>query len=90
MVSIRFSLKLKGSEKIFPQETMAESKNRFAPELNELLENTTPGSIKKGVFNEMIIPLALVGYEMIIANSALCTSLAIYHLISNTCLWNDY
>ena len=35
-----------------------------------------------GVFNKTIIPLMLVGYEMIIANSALCTSLAIYHLIS--------
>ena len=44
---------------------MAESINRFAPELIELLENAMPGSIKKGVFNEMIIPLALVGYEMI-------------------------
>ena len=33
--------------------------------------------------NKTIIPLALVGYEMIIANSALCASLAIYHLISN-------
>ena len=29
-----------------------------------------------GVFNKTIIPLALVGYEMIIANSALRTSLA--------------
>ena len=36
-----------------------------------------------GVFNKTIIPLALVGYEIIIANSALCASLAIYHLISN-------
>ena len=36
-----------------------------------------------GVFNKTIIPLTLVGYEMIIANSALCASLAIYHLISN-------
>ena len=35
------------------------------------------------VFNETIILLALVGYEMIIANSALHASLAIYHLISN-------
>ena len=35
------------------------------------------------VFNKTIVPLALVGYEMIIANSALCASLAIYHLISN-------
>ena len=33
--------------------------------------------------NKTIIPLALVGYEMIIANSALRASLAIYHLISN-------
>ena len=40
--------------KIFPQETMAVGKNRFAPQLNEkevieLLENAnlSPGSIKK-------------------------------------------
>ena len=31
-----------------------------------------------GVFNKTIILLALVGYEMIIANSALLASLAIY------------
>ena len=36
-----------------------------------------------GVFNKTIILLALVGCEMIIANSALRASLAIYHLISN-------
>ena len=42
-----------------------------------------------GVFNKTIIPLALVGYEMIKANSALRTSLAIYHLISNACSWNN-
>ena len=36
-----------------------------------------------GVFYKTIILLALVGYEMIIANSALRASLAIYHLISN-------
>ena len=35
-----------------------------------------------GVFNKAIIPLALVGYEMIITNSALLASLAFYHLIS--------
>ena len=35
------------------------------------------------VFNKTIIPLTLVGCEMIIANSALRASLAIYHLISN-------
>ena len=33
-----------------------------------------------GVFNKTIIPLALVGYEIIIANSALRASLAIYHV----------
>ena len=47
-----------------------------------------------GVFNKTIIPLALVGYEMIIENSTLRASLAIYHLISNArsrnnC-YNDY
>ena len=42
-----------------------------------------------GVFHKTIIPLALVGYEMIIANSTLCASLAIYHLISNARLWNN-
>ena len=52
MVSVRVSLNLKRSSKIFPQETMAAGENRFAPELSEkevieLLENTTTGSIKK-------------------------------------------
>ena len=42
-----------------------------------------------GVLNQIIIPLVLVGYEMIIANSALCVSLAIYHLISDARLWNN-
>ena len=32
----------------------------------------------RGVFNKTIIPLALVGYEMIIANSALATRLVGY------------
>ena len=32
---------------------------------------------------------SLVGYEMIIANSALRASLAIYHLISNARSWNN-
>ena len=36
-----------------------------------------------GVFNKTIILLTLLGYEMIIANSARHASLAIYHLISN-------
>ena len=41
-----------------------------------------------GVFNKTIILLALVGYE-VITNSALCASLAIYHLISNARSWNN-
>ena len=43
-----------------------------------------------GVFNKTIIPLALVGYDMIIANSTLRASLAIYHLMSNARSWNNY
>ena len=42
-----------------------------------------------GVFHKTIIPVALVGYEMIIAISALRASLAIYHLISNKRSWNN-
>ena len=42
-----------------------------------------------GVFMKTIIPLALVGFEMILANSALRASLAIYHLISNAPSWNN-
>ena len=49
-------LKLKKELKIFPQETMMASENRFAPELNEKevvepLENATAGSIKKAIEN---------------------------------------
>ena len=42
-----------------------------------------------GVFIKTIIPLALVGYEMIIANEAHNAELAIYHLISNARSWNN-
>ena len=42
-----------------------------------------------GCFNKTIIPLGLVGYEMIVTNSALRASLAVYHLISNAPSWND-
>ena len=41
------------------------------------------------IFYKTIIPFALVGYEMIIANSTLRASLAIYHLISNARSWNN-
>ena len=40
-------------------------------------------------FYNAIIPLALVGYEMIIANEALRASVPIYHLISNALSWNN-
>ena len=36
-----------------------------------------------------IIPLALVGYEIVTANSALRACLAIYHLIFNARTWNN-
>ena len=74
---------------------MVAGENRFAPELNEkkvieLLEDLCNILEGRGIFNEtIIIPLALVEYEMIIANSALLTSLAIYHLISTACSWNN-
>ena len=52
MVSVRISLNVKRSSKIFPQETMVASKNCFPSDFNEkevieLLENATPGRIKK-------------------------------------------
>ena len=40
------------------------------------------------VVNNTIILLGLAGYEMIISNSALGASLAVYHLISNARSWN--
>ena len=43
-----------------------------------------------GIFNKTITPLVLVGYEMIMANLALCALLAIYHLISKAHSWNNY
>ena len=46
-------------------------------------------AILLGVFNKTIIPLALVGYDIVISNSALRASLAIYHLISNARSWNN-
>ena len=37
-----------------------------------------------------IVALGFVGDEMIIANSALSALLAIYHLISKVCWWNNF
>ena len=70
---------------------MAAGENRFAPELNEeeVIELLEDLYNILGRFNKTIIPLALVGYEMIIANWALRASLAIYHLISNARSWNN-
>ena len=42
-----------------------------------------------GVFNKTIISLVLVGYEIVIAKSALCVSLTIYLHISNARSWNN-
>ena len=46
-------------------------------------------AILLGVFNKTIIPLALVGYEIVKANSELLASLVIYHPISNARSWNN-
>ena len=43
-----------------------------------------------GGFYRIIIQLALVGYEMIIANSVLRASLVTYHLISNAHSWTKW
>ena len=56
----------------------------FANKVGRILNNYFVG-----IFNKTIIPLALVGYVMIIANSMLWASLAIYHLISNVHWWNN-
>jgi len=45
--------------------------------------------IVDGVFNKIIFPLALAGYEMVTAKLALGTSLAIYHLISTKRKWSN-
>ena len=42
-----------------------------------------------GVFNKTIIPLALVRYELVIANEVRCASLAINLLISNANSWKN-
>ena len=52
MVSVRVSINLKKELKNFPSRNNGGRRNRFAPELNEkevieLLENATPGSIKR-------------------------------------------
>ena len=41
------------------------------------------------VLEGKLVYIIFVGYEMIIANSALRASLAIYHLISNAPSWNN-
>ena len=43
-----------------------------------------------GVFSRIIIPLALVEYEMIIAYSVLRASLVTYHLMCNAHSWNKW
>ena len=65
---------------------MAAHENRFSPELNEkeVIELLEDLSNILGAFLMKQLLHSLVGYEMIIANSALGVSLAIYHLITNT------
>ena len=46
-------------------------------------------SFKNSRHSKTIIPFALVGYEKVIANSALSASLAVYHLICNKGEWNN-
>ena len=71
---------------------MATGENLFAPGLNEK-EDIEPledlPNILRAFLIKQLVPLALVGYEMIIANEARRASLAIYHLISNARSWND-
>ena len=63
---------------------MAAEENRFAVQERILRDKTWQDFNEiRWLFFNTIIPLRFVGYEMIIANSALRASLAIYHLISN-------
>ena len=73
---------------------MAAGENRFTRELNEKesikplddLPNILGAFLIKQLFQSRLLR---VGYEMIRANLALRTSLAIYHLISNARSWNN-
>ena len=70
---------------------MVAEENRFAVQ-ERILRNKTWQDFSEIwwlFLIKTIIPLGLVGYEMIIANSALRASLAIYHLISNASSWNN-
>ena len=46
-------------------------------------------SLFGGVLDKTITSLTYVGYEVVIANSVLRASLAIYHLVSNARSWNN-
>ena len=73
---------------------MAAGENRFTRELNEKesikllddLPNILGAFLIKQLFQSRLLR---VGYEMIRANLALHTSLAIYHLIPNARSWNN-
>ena len=68
---------------------MAADENRFAPELieKEVIELLEDLSNILGAFLMKQLLHSLVGYEMVIANSALHVPVAIYHLITNTRSW---
>ena len=94
MVSVRVNTIAEILKLFFPRrETMAAEENRFAVQ-ERILRNKMWQDFSEiwcffFFFNKTIIPLGLIGYEMIIANSALGPSLAIYHLISNAPSWNN-
>ena len=56
---------------------------------NRLFLQIKSGRILDILWAFSVIPLALVGYEMIIANEARNAELAIYHLKSNGHSWNN-
>ena len=80
MVTARICSKLKTSR-------VGKNSRYFVGIFNETIIGTN-SQYFVGIFNKTTIPLALVGYEMIIANSVLCTS-AIYHHISNAHSWSN-
>ena len=78
---------------------MAAEENRFVtyiippfPVQERILRNKTWQDFSEIwwlVLIKQLFSLALVGHEMIIANSGPRASLAIYHLISNARSWNN-
>ena len=82
MVTVRVCSKLKkteGENRLFLQKKKKEKKRKRSREEFSIC----------GRFNKTMIALAIVGYEMMIANLELCVYLAIYHLTSIAHSWNN-